>query len=204
MVVQSLPRDWIAAPFLSLLFQNMICEDRTDVRGASLTAWKTALTTIPATSGHLENVVTQQMIIDWYAIMMTPLGIPIDISTFYIPSMHLEGNMPLERHNVDKNMISQDLSLISVNIVIKARLATATALGYLMVCWMSDVSLLYPYRRAEFLFSTAKRHRIVLQTYSPSLSRLLEHAPEISHLRCRRRMGKAIRSLGFGILCLTC
>jgi TATA-binding protein-associated factor len=141
MVVQSLPRDWIASPFLSLLFQNMICEERMDIRDASLTAWKTALTTIPATSGHLENVVTQQMIIDWYAVMMTPLGVPIDVSTFYTPSVHLEGNMPLERHNVDKNMISQDLSLISVDIIINARLATATALGYLMVCLMSDVSL---------------------------------------------------------------
>lgn len=155
MIVQSLPRDWITGPFLSLLFQNMICEDRMDICDASLTAWKTALATIPSTSGHLENVVTQQMIIDWYAVMMTPLGVPIDVSTFYTPPMHLEGNLPLERHNVDKNMINQDLSLISVDIVIKARLATATALGYLIVCWMSDVSLCPVHARAIVLFSTA-------------------------------------------------
>lgn len=147
MVVESLPRDWITGPFLSLLFQNMICEERIDVRDGSLAAWKIALTTICATSGHLGSVVTQQMIVGWYAVVMTPLGVPIDISTFYTPSIQ-EGNMPLERHNVDKNMISQDLSLISVDIVVKARLATATALGYLLVCWMSsDVSLPYSHLR---------------------------------------------------------
>jgi len=140
MIVQSLPKDWIAAPFVSLLFQNMVCEERTDIRDASLAAWKTALSILAELPGRLESVVTQQLILDWYAIMMTPLGVPIETSAFYIPAMHVEGNVLFERHNVDKNMIGQDLSLVSVDIIIRARLASASALGHLMVCWPADVS----------------------------------------------------------------
>ena len=40
-----------------------------------------------------------------------------------------------ERHNVDKNMLAQDLSLITVEVTLKARVAGATALAYLIVFW---------------------------------------------------------------------
>lgn len=36
MAVPTLPRDWIAAPFLRLLFQNLIAEERSDIRDASI------------------------------------------------------------------------------------------------------------------------------------------------------------------------
>ncbi|KAJ7491285.1 SNF2 superfamily chromatin remodeling protein [Mycena latifolia] len=135
MAVPTLPRDWIAAPFLRLLFQNLIAEERADIRDASLAAWRMALTVLAGTPGWMDTVVTQQLILDWYAIMMTPLGVAIDPATFYRPSMETAGNAAPERHNVDKNMLAQDPSLITNEVTLKARVAAATALAQLIVFW---------------------------------------------------------------------
>jgi TATA-binding protein-associated factor len=136
MTVPSLPRDWLAAPFLRLLFQNLVVEERSDIRDATLNAWRTALSILSASAGWLENVVTQQLLLEWYAILMTPLGVPIDTSAFYSATVAADGmDAAPERHNVDKNMLSQDLSLVTVEVTIKARVAAAVALAYLMVFW---------------------------------------------------------------------
>lgn len=140
MAVPSLPRDWIAAPFLQLLFQNMIAEERSDIRDASLSAWRTALSIMSNTPGCIESVITQQLILDWYAIVMTPLGVAIDPSTFYHPSLAADGVAPPERHNVDKNMLAQDPSLITTEVTLKARVSVATALAYLISFWPAQVS----------------------------------------------------------------
>ncbi|KDR81493.1 hypothetical protein GALMADRAFT_239466 [Galerina marginata CBS 339.88] len=134
MMVPSLPKDWVAAPFICLLFQNLVCEERSDIRDVSLSAWQTALVLLSDSPGRI-SIITQQLILDWYGIMMTPLGVSIDVSAFYNPSLAVDGSIPPERHNVDKNMLTQDLSLITVEVTLKARIATATALAYLMVYW---------------------------------------------------------------------
>lgn len=139
MVVSELPTDWVATPFLSLLFQNLISEERDDIRDASLFAWQTALTVLSTSNGRLENVITQQLILDWYAMTMTPLGTAIDTTTFHRPSVAQANAAPIERHNVDKNMLAQDLSLITVEVTLKARIAASTALAYLMAYWPNQV-----------------------------------------------------------------
>ncbi len=74
--------------------------------------------------------------------MMTPLGTPIDKTTFYDPTMSSSGvDLAAERHNVDKNMIAQDLALIPMEVVIRARVASATALSYIVACWPVPVSI---------------------------------------------------------------
>ncbi|KAJ7168182.1 SNF2 superfamily chromatin remodeling protein [Mycena crocata] len=135
MAVPTLPRDWIAAPFLRLLFQNLIAEERSDIRDASLAAWRMTLTVLTETPGWLETVVTQQLILEWYAIMMTPLGVAIDATAFYRPSIETAGSTAPERHNVDKNMLAQDPSLITNEVTLKARVAAATAMAQLIVFW---------------------------------------------------------------------
>lgn len=141
MMVPSLPREWIGSPFLRLLFQNLIAEERSDIRDASLSAWRTALTILAGTPGWLEGVAAQQLILDWYAVMMTPLGAPIDTSTFYHTAVTSNGGIAPERHNVDKNMLAQDSSLITVEITLKARIAAATALAFLILFWPGTVSM---------------------------------------------------------------
>lgn len=139
MEVSTLPREWIDAPFLRLLFQNLLCEEREDVRVVSLKAWNTASEILTQQPGRLESVVTQQLIFDWYAVVMTPLGVSIDSAAFYHPSIASDIETA-ERHNVDKNMLSQDASLITVEVTLKARLACAKALACLILVWPGGVS----------------------------------------------------------------
>jgi TATA-binding protein-associated factor len=40
-----------------------------------------------------------------------------------------------ERHNVDKNMVSQDQALVSEELTLKARLASSMAIAQLLVAW---------------------------------------------------------------------
>lgn len=139
MDVDSLPKDWVATPFVRLLYQNLICEERADIRDASLLAWQTMLVILSSIPGRMQEVIHQQLILDWFASVMTPLGVPINVSTFFNPSLAIDIAAPPERHNVDKNMLSQDLSLISVEVILKARIATASALAYLIVLWPAEV-----------------------------------------------------------------
>lgn len=142
MSVPSLPRDWLSVQFLQLLFQNMIVEERTDIRDATLAAWRMLLSTLSAKPGWLESLVSQAQLLQWYNVMMTPLGTPVDISTFYDPALAKSLDQGTERHNVDKNMIAQDLSLISTETVIAARVAAATSMAYVMAVWPNLVRIL--------------------------------------------------------------
>jgi TATA-binding protein-associated factor len=139
LTVESLPRDWISVPFFRLLYQNLIVEERSEIRNASVEAWRTALQIVSVIPGWMEKNITQQIILDWYAILMTPLGLPIDPSTFY--QVVVEGEAPPERHNVDKNMVAQDMSLITTEVILKARIAGSTALALLMASWPPDTTV---------------------------------------------------------------
>ncbi len=85
----------------------------------------------------MEAVITQNSLFKCYSLAMMRLGVPMDMSTLYHPSEdHSNGNGVLpERHNVNKNMLAQDLALISVEIVIKARIATAKAFTAACTLW---------------------------------------------------------------------
>ena len=138
MVVSSLSRDWIASPFLRLLLQNLVVEERADIRDATLLAWKTALGILNSSVEWMQAVVTPELLLEWYAIVMTPMGIPITTSAFFTPSLAEDAT---ERHNVDKNMLAQDLALVTVESVFKTRIAAATALAQLIVTWPEKVRL---------------------------------------------------------------
>lgn len=140
MTVESLPQEWISVPFLRLLYQNLIVEERSEIRDASLEAWRTALDIVSEIPGWMETNITQQTILDWYAILMTPLGLPIDPAAVYHPLVVVEGEVPPERHNVDKNMLAQDMALITTEVILKARIAGSTALALLMAFRPSGVS----------------------------------------------------------------
>ncbi|KAI1784054.1 SNF2 chromatin remodeling protein [Ganoderma leucocontextum] len=137
MTVESLPRGWISIPFLRLLFQNLLVEERSDIRDATLTTWREVLSIMSDTSDWLGNAVSQPMLLDWYGLLMTPLGLPLEAVNFYDPTVSADNSAPTERHNVDKNMLAQDLSLVPVEVVIQARLATSEALAHIIAFWPS-------------------------------------------------------------------
>ena len=142
MAVPSLPREWIAAHFLCLLFQNLICEEREDIRAATSQAWKRALLILSGGPTNVEAMVDQQLALDWFATLMTPIGLEIDTTKFYRPSIvQSNENLP-ERHNVDRNMLAQDLSLVSLEVIMKARVAAAAAMSELILRWPAEVGRL--------------------------------------------------------------
>lgn len=135
--VPSLPTDWITTLFLRLLIQNLVVEERSDIRGATLNLWWTVLEVTRRVSGWMEALVTAQTLLEWFTLAMTPLGVPIDQTTLYHPSKDMQnGSGPApERHNVDKNMLAQDLTLVPVEVIMRARVATATAFSWLLATW---------------------------------------------------------------------
>jgi TATA-binding protein-associated factor len=144
MNVASLTKDWIAAPLLRLLFQNLIVEERTDIRNATIATWNTAIDLLHARSGWMESVIASTRLLEWFETMMTPMGFSVDASGFYDPAASENGpQVAAERHNVDKNMLAQDLTLVSPDTVWKARIAAATAMAYLIASWNSSVRFRY-------------------------------------------------------------
>jgi TATA-binding protein-associated factor len=88
----------------------------------------------------MESVIASPQLLEWFETMMTPMGSPIDASGFYDPLSSETGpQVAAERHNVDKNMLAQDLTLVSPDTIWKARIAAATAMAYLVASWNSSV-----------------------------------------------------------------
>ena len=74
-----------------------------------------------------------------YAIMMTPIGLAIDTTNFYRPVVAIENSKAPERHNVDKNMLAQDLALIPMETIFQARITAAKAMAELLLRWRMEV-----------------------------------------------------------------
>ncbi|KAH9180252.1 hypothetical protein EDB89DRAFT_1900197 [Lactarius sanguifluus] len=139
MNVASLPKGWVATPLLRLLFQNLIVEERTDVRDATVAAWNTAIELLRSQPGWMELVIVSPQLLEWFETVMTPMGSPIDASGFYDPlASENATQVATERHNVDKNMLTQDLTLVQPDTVWKARIAAGTAMAYLIASWNSS------------------------------------------------------------------
>ncbi|KIM55938.1 hypothetical protein SCLCIDRAFT_1220776 [Scleroderma citrinum Foug A] len=197
MTVPSLPRDWVSAPFLRLLFQNLIVEERLDIRSASLSAWRTALEAMSGGQELIKQIVQQQTVLDWYALMMTPLGVPIDGSTFYRTTYAGDGfDAAPERHNVDKNMLAQDLALVSPEVNLQARVAAATALAFLIMYWPSkSVDELYQPILIHYLESTSMLQKFLSAIVAEEWARayqasnppgpILEHHPLAAEISSR-------------------
>ena len=158
MTVPTLSKEWVTERFLRLLFQNLVVEERSDVRDATLTTWNTALETLSSNYGYLENLVTQQVLLEWYAVLMTPLGVPIDASTFYHASSAADADPAVERHPIDKNMLTQDMGLVPVGVIWKARLASATALAKITALW--PVKVCAPALLVSHLLIVPREHRL--------------------------------------------
>jgi len=166
MTVPTLSKEWVTERFLRLLFQNLMVEERSDVRDATLATWNTALETLGSNYGCLENLVPQQVLLEWYAVLMTPLGVPIDTSTFYHASSAADTDPAAERHPVDKNMLTQDMGLVPVEVIWKARLSSAVALAKITALWPVKVHLLALPLTHSLIFPRVRRLRTCSAPFS--------------------------------------
>lgn len=150
----SIPLAWADSRVLRLLFQNLVVEERPDIRIATTKCWKACL----AYSSQDDD----RLILDagshlskWFAILTTPIGVPIESSLFWSAKVSLSGQAGYI-HNVDKAMLAQDLSLVKEDSIIRVRVAGAEALGYLMSVWPTHVSKIPPK-----LFCTCTLHLVL-------------------------------------------
>lgn len=115
--VAQLPRDWVRSETLSLLFQNLVLEDRAEIRQVTFQALTTAFE-----HTNLDDTVGPS-IADWYSIVMTPIGQPLDDTLFV--------GQRSRGHDIDKAMFAGDMGLMTVDTVLETRIAAAKALALL-------------------------------------------------------------------------
>jgi TATA-binding protein-associated factor len=73
---------------------------------------------------------------EWYAIAMTPIGSPLDEDLFL--TVGKRGG-----HNVDKAMMTGDMSLVTMDVALQTRIAAAKALALLRRYSIEEVSARY-------------------------------------------------------------
>ncbi|SGY46516.1 BQ5605_C001g00442 [Microbotryum silenes-dioicae] len=121
---------WADDRLLRLLFQNLIVENKAEIRASSARAWQVLLSALPSRIACLAS----SHIATWFALVSTPVGTPLNTAFFWSAKTSLSGTGGYV-YNVDRPMISQDLALVSIEGVTRARLAGAIALGQLIASW---------------------------------------------------------------------
>ncbi|WFD43446.1 TATA-binding protein-associated factor mot1 [Malassezia psittaci] len=117
---------WLDEKLVRLLFQNMIVEERAAIRDATAQVWSQVLEILAQQSDRFASCVLPYLS-TLFQIVMMPIGEPIDYRLFYKPAQTSAGARI--EHDVDKGILSQDLTLVGIDTVIRGRLGAATALG---------------------------------------------------------------------------
>lgn len=130
--LSTLAPTWLDATFCRLLFQNLLLEERADIREATFAAWAACL----ERAGSSMPTLVASQINDWFALLSTPIGIAIDRRLLWAGSAGSAGHEGTV-YSVDKPMLNQDLALVTVDSILRCRVAAATAIGSLMATWPS-------------------------------------------------------------------
>jgi TATA-binding protein-associated factor len=126
----TLAPSWVDATFCRLLFQNLLLEERAEIREATFSAWTACLARL---GPSVPALVTAQ-INNWFALLNTQIGTAIDRRLL---SFGASGDSTSEGtvYSVDKPMLNQDLALVTPESILRCRVAAATAIGALMSAW---------------------------------------------------------------------
>lgn len=111
-----------------------------------MAAWNQSLQFAQSDSSRLDRD-AGPFIQAWFSILMTPVGIAIQPAFFWSAKVSLSGQGGYV-HNVDKAMLAQDLSLVSMESIMRCRVAGASALGSLIAIWPEFVS--YVFRKTTY------------------------------------------------------
>ena len=152
----SAAQEWTDAKFFRLLFQNLLVEQNDAVLTSSQTLWSDIVDACPAdrlvdTTSQLTDIMLR--------LTMTPLGIdrsavPLDLALFIRPSgqtylltqsttqskakdrkrkeLHEE---PGVGSSIDSPMLRGEIELVGHEVLMRTRVAAATALGHLLARW---------------------------------------------------------------------
>lgn len=134
----SIDHSWADDRLLRLLFQNLIVEERLEIRQATAKAWTACLALARDDPQRLYRH-AHSHVANWFTILTTPIGFAIDVTLFWSAKVSLSGQGGFV-HNVDKAILAQDLSLVSLEAVMRGRVAGAVAIGSLISAWPVEVS----------------------------------------------------------------
>ncbi|KAG0149490.1 hypothetical protein CROQUDRAFT_687820 [Cronartium quercuum f. sp. fusiforme G11] len=128
---------WIDERVLRLLFQNMLVEERGEIRCLSNDVWNMVIDKLIENSPTVELLVgiVRSHVEGWLQLVATPRTKKLDPAFFFtaVPNSKFMATQDLNLvHNVDKSIMAQDLSLVSIDDILRGRLAVSKALGYLM------------------------------------------------------------------------
>ena len=137
LALPTIDHSWADSRLLRLLFQNLVVEDRLDVRLATSQAWHECLRLGRADPAELTRNAIPYLKI-WFRILTNPIGVALDPTWFWSARMSYGGQAGFI-HNVDKAMLAQDLSLVSVEAIMTGRIAGAVAMGELIASWSIGV-----------------------------------------------------------------
>ncbi|BGP38652.1 TATA-binding protein-associated factor mot1 [Rhodotorula kratochvilovae] len=137
----SIDPSWVDARLLRLVFQNLILEERLDIRAASEAAWVACLAHAQRVPNGVQQLVAhaQPNLAAWFALLYSPIGTPINTTLLWSPTASLSGQGGVT-YNVDKPMLNQDLALVSIEAITRGRVSGATALGRLLVGWPAETN----------------------------------------------------------------
>ena len=116
--------------FFAFIFQNLVLEERNDIRDLSFDAFAAAVAEVDGEAGALDSTV-EPYVEDWYGMVMTPIGAPLEENLFV--------GKRRAGHNVDKHVMAGDMSLISTDSLLRSRIAAAKGLALLRRYQMTEV-----------------------------------------------------------------
>ncbi|GEM06888.1 SNF2-related helicase [Rhodotorula toruloides] len=132
----SVNSSWINDGLLRLVFQNLIFEERPDIRRASEELWLACLQRFATSSAGSQKLVeySSPVLSTWFVLLTSPVGTPINPALLWSATASPSGHGGMV-HNVDKPMLSQDLALVSVEAITRGRVGGVAALGALLAVW---------------------------------------------------------------------
>ncbi|GAA6002172.1 hypothetical protein JCM10207_003108 [Rhodosporidiobolus poonsookiae] len=136
LLLPSIDHTWVDSRLLRLLFQNLILEERLEIRKASEQAWRSCLSLAIRIPNGVAQLVssTQPNLASWFALLTSPIGTPISPTLIWSATASMSGQGGIV-HNVDKPMLNQDLALLSIESITRGRVSGAAALGQLIGNW---------------------------------------------------------------------
>nr|XP_019011335.1 TATA-binding protein-associated factor [Kwoniella pini CBS 10737]OCF50116.1 TATA-binding protein-associated factor [Kwoniella pini CBS 10737] len=159
---------WLEDNYTSFLFQNLLLEERADIRELSLEAFNSCFEQVAENAGEECGLLELE---DWFNLVMTPVGAPFD------PVLFKKAKGATTGHNVDKAMMAGDMSLVSMDTALQTRLMGAKALGHIRGYYDEDDDESNDLSYLQQYLDSASAHQVyiasaILQEWATSSDRL--------------------------------
>ncbi|KAJ9089533.1 TATA-binding protein-associated factor mot1 [Entomophthora muscae] len=147
---------WVDFRVLRLVFQNLVLEEKVHIFQESGVLWQLMMKRL-GEAPHVFFEVIRSCVPNWFTILMTPLGTPINQQLLFVAK---RGADVETNHNIDLGMLNQDFALVSQEIVVRNRLAGGRALGELMkILPLEEIALLFDGSLRFYIQSTWGIHQ---------------------------------------------